>query len=296
MPNRSIFASSWLPYLLVLPQILIVFVFFYWPTLRGLWWSFTLEQPFGGGSIFVGLQNFKALFANPEYHQSIRVTGIFVGVCTALALAIGLVLAFFADRGLRGTKLFRPLLIWPYAVAAPAAAIAFQFILHPTVGYAASLNAMAGWRIWNPDLDSFDALVMIIICAVWKSVPYNFLFLLAGLQALPATLAEAAAIDGAGPMRRFWDIQLPLLGPTVFFLLVVNVTDFFTDSFGIVHVMTGGGPGGSTNVMVHKIYADGFIGLDLSGSAAQSLILMAIVIVLTILQFWLLERRVHYTS
>jgi sn-glycerol 3-phosphate transport system permease protein len=296
MPDRSLFRSWWLPYALVLPQILIVFTFFYWPVLRGLWWSFTLEEPFGGGSIFVGLRNFRNLLDNPEYHQSIRVTAVFVGTSTALALGAGLVLAFVADRNIKGLSLFRPLLIWPYAVAAPAAAIAFQFILNPNVGYAAAINAVAGWRIWNPDLDGLDAMLMIIVCAVWKNVAYNFLFLLAGLQALPSRLIEAAALDGAGALRRFRDIQLPLLTPTVFFLLVINITDFFTDSFGIVHVMTGGGPGGSTNLMVYKIFEDGFVGLDLSGSAAQSLVLMAIVIVLTILQFRLLERRIHYAS
>ena len=296
MPNRSVFGSSWLPYLLVLPQLLIVFIFFYWPTIRGLWWSFTIEQPFGGGSVFVGLENFTLLFSNPEYHQSIRVTAIFVTACTALAMCAGLTLAFMADRNLKGTRFMRPMLIWPYAVAAPAAAIAFHFIFNPAIGYAGVVNSIFGWKIWNPDLDGFDALILIIICAAWKSVAYNFLFLFAGFQALPNSLLEAAALDGSGPLRRFRDIQLPLLGPTLFFLMVVNVTDFFTDSFGIVHVMTGGGPGGSTNVMVHKIYADGFVGLDLSGSAAQSMILMAIVITLTILQFRLVERRVHYAG
>jgi len=294
MLKRSVFASPWLPYLLVLPQLLIVFVFFYWPTIKGLWWSFTLEEPFGGGSVFVGLQNFTRLLSSPEYHRSIEVTAIFVGVSTVLALTAGIVLALFADRGLKGLSAYRTFLIWPYAVAAPAAAMAFQFIFNPNVGYAAALNELVGSRVWNPSLDGWDAMLLIILCAVWKNVAYNFLFLLAGLQALPRMVIEAAAMDGARPLRRFREIQLPLLTPMIFFLLVINITDFFTDSFGIVDVMTRGGPGGATNLMVYKIYQDGFVGLDLSASAAQSMVLMAIIILLTIAQFRVLERRVQY--
>ena len=210
-------------------------------------------------------------------------------------MGLALILALFVDRVIRGLVAYRATLMWPYAIAAPAVAVAFQFIFQPGVGFFAFLNDI--WPgIWDPAIDGYDALVMVIIAASWKSITYNFIFFLAGLQSIPKTFVEAAALDGADPIQRFFTIVFPLLSPTFFFLLVINVTDSFTEGFGIINVMTQGGPGGATNILVYKLYQDGFIGLDLSSSSAQSVILMVLVILLTFVQFRWIERRIHYAE
>ena len=292
--RRAYFKNNWIAALVVAPQLLIIFVFFYWPSSQALYWAFTLEQPWGGGNEWVGFENFTFLLADDRYWQSVRVSVIYALATTALAMGMALILALFADRQLRGYKSFRIGLIWPYAVAAPAIGLAFRFIFNPSAGVASYLN-YAFPDFWNPVMNGSHAMTMVVIAGAWKQVSYSFIFFLAGLQSIPRSLTEAAAMDGARPMRRMMDIQLPLLTPTFFFLLVINITDSFTDSFGIVDTMTSGGPARATNLMVYKIYEDGFRGLDYSGAAAQSIILMILVIALTFVQFRYIERRVHYT-
>lgn len=292
--RRAYFKNNWIAALVVAPQLLIIFVFFYWPSSQALYWAFTLEQPWGGGNEWVGFENFTFLLADDRYWQSVRVSVVYALATTALAMGMALILALFADRQLRGYKSFRIGLIWPYAVAAPAIGLAFRFIFNPSAGVASYLN-FAFPDIWNPVMNGSHAMTMVIIAGAWKQVSYSFIFFLAGLQAIPRSLTEAAAMDGARPLRRMLDVQLPLLTPTFFFLLVINITDSFTDSFGIVDTMTSGGPARATNLMVYKTYEDGFRGLDYSGAAAQSIILMVLVIALTFIQFRYIERRVHYT-
>ena len=292
--RRAYFKNNWIAALVVAPQLLIIFVFFYWPSSQALYWAFTLEQPWGGGNEWVGFENFTFLLADDRYWQSVRVSVIYALATTALAMGMALILALFADRQLRGYKSFRIGLIWPYAVAAPAIGLAFRFIFNPSAGVASYLN-YAFPDFWNPVMNGSHAMTMVVIAGAWKQVSYSFIFFLAGLQSIPRSLTEAAAMDGARPMRRMMDIQLPLLTPTFFFLLVINITDSFTDSFGIVDTMTSGGPARATNLIVYKIYEDGFRGLDYSGAAAQSIILMILVIALTFVQFRYIERRVHYT-
>lgn len=292
--RRAYFKNNWIAALVVAPQLLIIFVFFYWPTSQALYWAFTLEQPWGGGNTWVGFENFQTILADDRYWDSVWVSIVYALATTALAMAMALVLALFADRQLRGYKFFRVGLIWPYAVAAPAVGLAFRFIFNPSAGVASYLN-YAFPDIWNPIMNGDHALFMVVIAGSWKQVSYSFIFFLAGLQSIPRGLIEASAMDGARPLRRMFDIQLPLLTPTFFFLLVINITDSFTDSFGIVDTMTSGGPARATDLMVYKIYEDGFRGLDYSGAAAQSIILMLLVILLTFIQFRYIERRVHYT-
>lgn len=292
--RRAFFKNNWIAVGLVAPQLLIIFVFFYWPTVQALYWGFTLEQPWGGGNEWVGFENFRAILSDDRYWQSIRVSVIFAIFSTILAMGMALILALFADRQLRGYRAYRIGMIWPYAIAAPAVGLAFRFIFNPSAGIASYLNVV--WPgLWDPTLNGTHALIMVIIAGAWKQVAYNFIFFLAGLQSIPRSLTEAGAMDGAGVFRRMRDLQLPLLAPTVFFLLIINITDSFTDSFGIVDTMTAGGPARATNLMVYKIYEDGFRGLDYSGAAAQSIILMLLVISLTFIQFRYVERRVHYT-
>lgn len=292
--RRAYFKNNWIAALVVAPQLLIIFVFFYWPSSQALYWAFTLEQPWGGGNEWVWFENFAYLLSDDRYWQSVRVSTVYALATTALAMSMALILALFADRQLRGYKSFRIGLIWPYAVAAPAIGLAFRFIFNPSAGVASYLN-YAFPDFWDPIMNGSHAMTMVIIAGAWKQVSYSFIFFLAGLQSIPRSLTEAAAMDGARPMRRMMDIQLPLLTPTFFFLLVINITDSFTDSFGIVDTMTSGGPARATNLMVYKIYEDGFRGLDYSGAAAQSIILMILVISLTFIQFRYVERRVHYT-
>jgi sn-glycerol 3-phosphate transport system permease protein len=282
-----------LPYLLVAPQMVITLVFFFWPATQALYQSLLVEDAFGTSTQFVWFENFKTLFADEGYLSSMRVTLIFSGLVAVIGLSVSLLLAVMADRVLRGATVYKTLLIWPYAVAPAVAAILWLFLFNPTLGIVAhALDSMG--LPWNHLLDANQALTLIVIAAVWKQISYNFLFFLAGLQSIPRSLIEAAAIDGAGPMRRFWTMVFPLLSPTTFFLLVVNIVYAFFDTFGIVDAATSGGPGRATEILVYKVYVDGFKGLDLGGSAAQSVVLMAIVIALTFIQFRYIERKVQY--
>lgn len=293
MEKRVVFRSRWLPYALVAPQLAITIVFFFWPAGQAAWQSMLAQDPFGIEVEFVGLDNFAHLFSEDEYLASFRVTAVFSLLVAGLGLSFSLLLAVFADRALRAANLYKTLLIWPYAVAPVVAAILWMFLFNPTLGVVAHWMRGAGMN-WDPLLDGNDALVLIVIAATWKQVSYNFLFFLAGLQSIPKSLVEAAAIDGAGPGRRFWTIVFPLLSPTTFFLLVVNIVYAFFDTFAIVDAATGGGPGQATTILVYKVYKDGFKALDLGGSAAQSVILMTIVIALTVVQFRYIERKVQY--
>ena len=293
MEKRVTFSSWTIGILFAVPQLLLIFTFFYWPAGQAVYWSLTLQQPWGGGNIWVGLDNFRSILSNADYWNSISASLIFAGISTGLAMFIALVLAALTDRQLAGSRLYRVVLIWPYGIAAPALALAFRFILAPEAGFMAVVNQV--WPgFWDPGLDGADAMASIIVAFSWKYVGYNFIFFLAAFQAIPRSLIEAAAMDGSGVIRRFWDIQFPLITPTIFFLLVINITESFQDSFGIVDIMTSGGPANATNLMVYKIYSDGFKGLDYSGAAAQSIILMLLIVVLTIFQFRFIERRVHY--
>lgn len=293
MEKKGIFQHKLLPYLLLLPQLSVTLVFFIWPATQALYQSLLIEDAFGLSREFVGLQNFMALFSDPLYLASFQVTMLFSLSTTALAMAPALLLAVMADRAIRATGLYRTLLVWPYAVAPAIAGVLWFFMFNPTIGVLAYLLRGVGYD-WNHYVSGNDAFTLIVIAAAWKQLSYNFLFFLAGLQSIPRSLIEAAAIDGAGPMRRFWSIVFPLLSPTTFFLLVVNIVYAFFETFGVVHATTEGGPANATTILVYKVYRDGFIGLDLGGSAAQSVILMAIVIALTALQFKYIERRVQY--
>jgi sn-glycerol 3-phosphate transport system permease protein len=293
MHKRVVFEERGLPYLLLAPQLLITLVFFLWPAAQALVQSVQREDAFGLATEFVGLANFRALFADPSYLNSLRVTAVFCSAVAFLSLSVALLLAVMADRAIRAATTYRTLLIWPYAVAPAVAAALWVFLFNPTVGIVAWLLRARGVS-WNYLLDGNQAMLLVVLAAAWKQVSYNFLFFLAGLQAIPRSLIEAAAIDGAGPARRFWTIVFPLLSPTTFFLLIVNVVYAFFDTFGIIDAITLGGPVQATNILVYKVYKDGVLQLDLGGSAAQSVVLMLIVTALTVLQFRFVERRVHY--
>jgi sn-glycerol 3-phosphate transport system permease protein len=293
MEKRVRFDSRWLPYALVAPQMAITIIFFFWPAFQTLYQSLLIEDAFGTSSEFVWFENFRELFNNSEYLYSFRVTAVFSLLVTVLGLSISLVLAVLADRVVRGAHVYKTLLIWPYAVAPAVAAVLWLFLFSPTLGIVAHWLQSVGIA-WNPLLVDTDALILIVVAAVWKQISYNFLFFLAGLQSIPRSLIEAAAIDGAGPVKRFFTIVFPLLSPTTFFLVVVNIVYAFIDTFGIVDAATGGGPGRATTILVFKIYHDGFKGLDLGGSAAQSAVLMVILIGLTVVQFRFVERKVQY--
>jgi sn-glycerol 3-phosphate transport system permease protein len=293
MEKRVRFSSRWLPYLLVSPQIAVTLVFFFWPAAQALYWSTLLQDAFAAKAQFVGWDNFRALFDDPLYLSSFKVTALFSGLVAVSGLAISLLLAVFADRVVRGAAVYKTLLVWPYAVAPAVAAILWAFLLSPSIGVIAYGLRSLGVD-WNYYVHSGQALALVVIAAVWKQISYNFLFFLAGLQSIPASLVEAAAIDGAGPARRFWTIVYPLLSPTTFFLLVVNVVYAFFDTFAIVDATTQGGPAQATQILVFKVYQDGVQALDLGGSSAQSVVLMAIVIALTVVQFRYIERKVQY--
>ncbi len=292
--KRAVFNNNWVAALMVAPQLLIIFIFFYWPTSQAMYWAFTLEQPWGGGNTWVGFENFIALLTDDLYWYSVQVSVIYAIGSTTLAIGMALILAIFVDRQLRGFKSYKIGLIWPYAIAAPAVGLAFRFIFNPGAGVMLYVNDVFPGA-WNPNANGTHAMIMVIVAGAWKQVAYNFIFFLAGLQSIPRSLLEAGAMDGARVLRRMRDIQLPLLAPTFFFVLVINITDSFTDSFGIVDTMTGGGPARATNLMVFKIFNDGFQGLDYSGAAAQSIILMFLVVSLTFVQFRYIEKKVHYT-
>ena len=293
MEKRARFESRWLPYALIAPQMAVTLVFFFLPASQAVYQSLQVQDAFGNTTQFVWFDNFKDLFRNDEYLASFRVTAVFSSLVAVLGLSISLVLAVLADRVIRSATIYKTLLIWPYAVAPAIAGVLWLFLFNPTLGIVA--HWLKGFGIpWDPLLDGTHALIMVVIAAVWKQISYNFLFFLAGLQSIPKSLIEAAAIDGAGPVRRFATIVFPLLSPTTFFLLVVNIVFAFFDTFGIIDTATGGGPGQATQILVYKVYADGFKGLDLGSSYAQSVVLMIIVITLTVVQFRYVERKVQY--
>ncbi len=291
--ERVIFKSRLLPYFLVAPQIIITLVFFLWPAAQALYQSFLIEDAFGLGSEFVWLENYQVLFADTYYKDSFIRTIFFSLAVAFVSMSFALILASFADRVIKGTLVYRTFLIWPYAVAPGLVGALWVFMFDPTIGIFTYFLHFFGFDL-NYKLDGNHAMTLVILAAAWKQIAYNFLFFLAGMQAIPRSLIEAAAIDGAGPLRRFWTIIFPLLSPTTFFLLVINTVYAFFDTFGIVHTITSGGPAQATEILVYKVFNDGFIGLDLGGSAAQSVILMFVVIVLTVLQFRYVERKVHY--
>ena len=293
MEKRSTFNNLWLPYLLLAPQIIITFIFFIWPASQALYQSFLLEDAFGLSSEFIWFENFEVLFSDPLYLDSINTTFIFSAATTFLSLSISLLFAVMADRVIRGEMAYKSILTWPYAVAPAVAGGLWLFMFSPSNGILALTLQNWGYN-WNHILQGGQAMILVVIAAAWKQIAYNFIFFLAGLQMIPKSLIEAAAIDGAGPAKRFWTIVFPLLSPTTFFLIVVNVVYAFFETFGIIHAVTQGGPYKSTEILVYKVYNDGFIGLDLGGSAAQSVILMFIVISLTVIQFRYIERRVKY--
>jgi sn-glycerol 3-phosphate transport system permease protein len=293
MQKRVVFRSAWLPYALVAPQIAITVVFFFWPAVQAVWYSFQLQDAFGLKSQFVGLQNFVHLFKDPVYLNSFRVTAIFSILVACGGIAIALLLAVMADRVVRAAIGYKTLLIWPYAVAPAIAGVLYSFLFAPSIGIVTYVLKGLGVD-WNWIINGNQAMLLVVMAAVWNQISYNFLFFLAGLQSIPKSLIEAAAIDGAGPGRRFWTIVFPLLSPTAFFLLVVNVVYAFFGTFGIIDATTQGGPGTSTLILVYKVYHDGVKAADLGGSSAQSVILMIIVIALTVVQFRFVERKVNY--
>ena len=293
MEKRVVFRSAWLPYALVAPQIVITVLFFFWPAVQAVWFSFQLQDAFGLKSQFVGLQNYANLFKDSNYVDSFKVTALFSVLVAFFGISISLLLATMADRVLRGAMAYKTLLIWPYAVAPAIAGVLWAFLFAPSIGIVTYV--LKGWGInWNWILNGDQAMLLVVIASVWKQISYNFLFFLAGLQSLPRPLIEAAAIDGAGPLRRFWTIVFPLLSPTTFFLLVVNIVYAFFDTFGVIDATTQGGPGQSTNILVYKVYHDGVKAADLGSSNAQSVILMIIVIALTVVQFRFVEKKVQY--
>ena len=293
MEKRVTFNDRWLPYLLVAPQIIITLVFFFWPSGQMLFQSVVTEDAFGGNTKFVWFENFIHLFNDAGYADSVRLTLVFSFLVATIGLAVSLLLAVMADRIIRGATAYKTFLVWPYAVAPAVAGVLWGFLFNPSVGTVSWMLKGIGID-FNYVTNGRQALMLIIIAAVWNQVSYNFLFFLAGLQSIPKSLIEAAAIDGAGPSRRFWDIVFPLLSPTGFFLLVVNIIYAFFGTFGVVASLTQGGPGQATNILVYKVWNDGFRGQDLGGSSAQSVILMIVVIALTFVQFRFIERRVHY--
>lgn len=293
MQKRVVFRSRWLPYALVAPQIAITLVFFFWPSYQALESSFFLEDAFGFSRDWVGLRNYQALFSDPSYLRSFKTTLIFGFSVAFLAMALSLGLAVAANRVIRAATAYRTLLIWPYAVAPALAGVIWYFLMNPSLGIVAYWLGAVGID-WNHYVNGDQALLMVIVAAAWKQVSYNFLFILSGLQSIPKSLIEAAAIDRAGPVRRFWSITFPLLTPTTFFLLVVNLVYAFFDTFSLIHATTEGGPADATSILVFKVYATGFVGQDYGGSAAQSVILMALVIAMTFIQFRYVERKVNY--
>ena len=293
MEKRVQFRSSWLPWLLMAPQLVVIVVFFFWPAAQAMLQSFQVQDAFGLSTEWVGLQNFKQLWNDPSYLASFKTTAIFSILVAVLGIGLSLMLAIFADRILKGAMFYKTMLIVPYAVAPAVAGVLWIFMFSPSLGVVAYALGKIGID-WNHLLNGTHAMTLIVMAAVWKQISYNFLFFLAGLQSIPKSLIEAAAIDGAKPWKRFWTIQFPLLTPTTFFLLVINMVYAFFDTFAIVDATTHGGPGQDTSILVYKVYYDGFKAMDLGGSAAQSVVLMTIVIVLTVIQFRFVEKKVNY--
>ena len=293
MRRRVVFKQKLLPYLLLAPQVAITLVFFYWPAAQAVWYSTRREDPFGLRSQFVGIENFITVLEDPSYINSLTTTAIFSLAVAVLAIVPALLLAVMADRVVRAATVYKTILLSPYAVAPAIAGVLWLFLFAPGIGVVAYVLQFLGID-WNFVLRGEQAMLLVIIASAWKQISYNFLFFLAGLQSIPKSLIEAAAIDGAGEGRRFWDVVFPLLSPTTFFLLVVNVVYAFFDTFGIIHAVTQGGPAKATEILVYKVWYDGVMALDLGGSSAQSVILMGIVIALTAIQFRYVERKVHY--
>ncbi|WP_108126498.1 sn-glycerol-3-phosphate ABC transporter permease UgpA [Saccharospirillum mangrovi] len=293
MHDKSVFRHRLLPYLLVAPQLIITLVFFIWPAGQAFYQSFRVEDAFGFSTEFVWFENFIYLLSEPEYWTSVRVTAVFSGLVAVSGMALALLLAVMADKVVRAGRFYQTMLIWPYAVAPVVAAILWVMLLNPSIGIITYWLSKLGYQ-WNYVANSGQAMTLVVIASVWKQISYNFIFFIAGLQAIPRSLIEAAAIDGARPFRRFWQIVFPLLSPTAFFLLVVNVVYAFFDTFAIIHATTQGGPGNTTKTLVYKVYSDGFVGLDLGSSSAQSVLLMIMVIALTVVQFRYVEKRVQY--
>jgi sn-glycerol 3-phosphate transport system permease protein len=292
--TRTVFPNRWLPYLLVLPQVAVTVVFFFWPAWKSLYLSLFKSPPFGGRDIFVGLDNFTALLTNPEYYESVVNSFVFAFAVTALSVVGGLVVAALANQKIRGLAFYRTALLWPYGIAPAIAGIIFLFIFHPAYGVLPYFLSFVTAYEFNWLLKGWIAMLLVIVATAWTHVGYNIAFFLAGLQGIPDSLLEAAAIDGAGPVRKFTAIVVPLISPITFYLVVVNLVFAFFNSFGVIHAVTKGGPGNATEIMVFKLWQDGFIGLNLGSSAAQSVILMAVVILLTMLQFKIAERKVTY--
>ena len=291
--KRVVFRSGWLPWALIAPQALVICVFFFWPAGQTVVQAFQQSDAFGTSVEWIGLAYFPTLFNSPTYLASFWPSAVFSVLVAGFGLSISLLLAYFADRAIKGAQFYRPLMIWPYAVAPAVAGVLWMFMFAPSVGILSFVLTQIGVD-WNFLLNGSQAMALIVMAAVWKQLSYNFLFFLAGLQSIPKSLIEAAAIDGARPWRRFWSIQFPLLSPTTFFLLVINVVYAFFDTFAIVDAATSGGPGKDTAILVYKVYYDGFKAMDLGGSAAQSVVLMAIVVLLTVVQFRFVEKKVNY--
>ena len=292
--KRTVFSNRWLPYLLVLPQVLVTLVFFFWPAAKALYLSLFKSAPFGGRDVFVGLDNFTALLSDPEYYDSVINSFIFAAGVTGLSVVVGLVVATLANQKIRALGFYRTALLWPYGIAPAVAGIIFLFIFHPSYGILPYYLAFVTAYEFNWLLKGWVAMTLVIVATAWTHIGYNIAFFLAGLQGIPGSVMEAASIDGAGPIRKFTAIIVPLISPITFYLVVVNMVFAFFGSFGVIHAVTQGGPGHSTEIMVFKLWKDGFIGLNLGSSAAQSVILMAIVIGLTMLQFRFAEKKVTY--
>jgi sn-glycerol 3-phosphate transport system permease protein len=293
MEKRVVFRSAWLPYALLAPQIAVTVVFFFWPAAQAVYYSFLQQDPFGLSTEFIWFRNYAELFRSSHYLDSFRITAVFSLLVATLGIGISLLLATMADRIVRGALGYKTLLIWPYAVAPAIAGVLWAFLFAPSIGIISYVLRRMGID-WNWLIDGEQAMLLVVIAATWKQISYNFLFFLAGLQSIPRSLIEAAAIDGATPMRRFWTIVFPLLSPTTFFLLVINIVYAFFDTFGVIDATTQGGPGGATQILVYKVYYDGVKAADLGSSAAQSVILMFIVITLTVIQFRFVEKKVQY--
>lgn len=293
MEKRVTFNGKLLPYALLLPQLLVTIVFFYWPAMQAVWQSFLIEDAFGTSTQFVWFENYQLLLSKPDYYRTLATTLIFSSIVAFFALSLSLMFAVQADKAIKFASGYKTLLIWPYAVAPAIAGVLWLFMFQPSLGLVSQALQAAGYD-WNPLLNSGQAMALVVMAATWKQISYNFLFFLAGLQSIPKSVIEASAIDGASPTRRFWTIVFPLLSPTTFFLLVINVVYVFFDTFGIIDATTGGGPAKATETLVYKVYHDGKLGGDLGGSAAQSVILMIMVIALTAIQFRYIERKVEY--
>ena len=293
MEKRVVFQSSWLPWALITPQVIVITVFFFWPAGQAMLQSLQQSDAFGTSVDWVGLENFRNLWNDASYLASFQTTAVFSILVAVLGIALSLMLAVFADRVIKGASFYKTLLIWPYAVAPAVAGVLWLFMFSPSIGIVAYWLGLLGLD-WNHLLNGTHAMALVVMAAVWKQLSYNFLFFLAGLQSIPKSLIEAAAMDGARPWRRFWTIQFPLLTPTSFFLLVINIVYAFFDTFAIIDATTKGGPGKDTAILVYKVYYDGFKAMDLGGSAAQSVVLMVIVVALTVVQFKFVEKKVNY--